>query len=168
MEFHLHDDVMAWKHFLRYWPFVRGIQRSPVNFPHKGPVMWCFDCFLNTEQTVEQPVKLPVIWDAITPMWRHCNVMQVSPPNEHRIIDNHPWYQRYQPVSYKLVSRSGNEQEFKDMVERCNNAGVRWVKKKYVQRTCDAITTSLKRHRYVMCPLEHWTQYIEGTDADMA
>ena len=25
-----------WKHFLRYWPFVRGIRRLPVNSPHKG------------------------------------------------------------------------------------------------------------------------------------
>ena len=25
-----------WKHFPSYWPFVRGIHRSPVNFPHKG------------------------------------------------------------------------------------------------------------------------------------
>ena len=31
-----HDDVIKWKHFPRYWPFVRGIHRSPVNFPHKG------------------------------------------------------------------------------------------------------------------------------------
>ena len=30
------DDVIIWKHFLRYWPFVRGIHRSPVNSPHKG------------------------------------------------------------------------------------------------------------------------------------
>ena len=30
----LHDDVSKWKHFLRYWPFVRGIHRSPVNSPH--------------------------------------------------------------------------------------------------------------------------------------
>ena len=30
-----HDDVMKWKHFPRYWPFVRGIHRSPVNSPHK-------------------------------------------------------------------------------------------------------------------------------------
>ena len=28
--------VMKWKHFPRYWPFVRGIHRSPVNSPHKG------------------------------------------------------------------------------------------------------------------------------------
>ena len=31
-----HDDVIKWKHFLRYWPFVPGIHRSPVNSPHKG------------------------------------------------------------------------------------------------------------------------------------
>ena len=31
-----HDDVFKWKHFPRYWPFVRGIHRSPVNSPHKG------------------------------------------------------------------------------------------------------------------------------------
>ena len=26
----VHDDVIKWKHFPRYWPFVRGIHRSPV------------------------------------------------------------------------------------------------------------------------------------------
>ena len=31
-----HDDVIKWKHFPRYWPFLRGIHRSPVNSPHKG------------------------------------------------------------------------------------------------------------------------------------
>ena len=34
-----HDDVIKWKHFPRYWPFVDGIHRSPVNSPHKG--QWC-------------------------------------------------------------------------------------------------------------------------------
>ena len=29
-----------WKHFPRYWLFVRGIHRSPVNSPHKG--QWCW------------------------------------------------------------------------------------------------------------------------------
>ena len=32
----IHDDVIKWKHFPRYLPFVRGIHRSPVNSPHKG------------------------------------------------------------------------------------------------------------------------------------
>ena len=31
-----HDDVIKWKHFPRYWPFVRVIHRSPVNSPLKG------------------------------------------------------------------------------------------------------------------------------------
>ena len=31
-----HDDVIKWKHFPRYWLFVRGIHRSSVNSPHKG------------------------------------------------------------------------------------------------------------------------------------
>ena len=35
----IHDDVIKWKHFPRYWPFVWGIHRSPVNSPHRG--RWC-------------------------------------------------------------------------------------------------------------------------------
>jgi alpha-amylase len=34
-------------------------------------------------------------------------------------------WQRYQPVSYKISSRSGNLEQFKDMVKRCNAVGVR-------------------------------------------
>ena len=32
----IHDDVIKWKHFPRNWPFVRGIHRSPVNYPNKA------------------------------------------------------------------------------------------------------------------------------------
>ena len=35
-----HDDVIKWEHFLHYWPFVRGIHRSPLDSPHKG--QWCW------------------------------------------------------------------------------------------------------------------------------
>ena len=31
-----HDDVIKWKHFPRYWPFVWGIHRLTVNSLHKG------------------------------------------------------------------------------------------------------------------------------------
>ena len=44
----VHDDVIKWKHFPRNWPFVRGIHRSPVNSPHKGPwrgaLMFSLNC----------------------------------------------------------------------------------------------------------------------------
>ena len=32
----VHDDIIKWKHFPHYWPFVRGIHRWSVNSPHKG------------------------------------------------------------------------------------------------------------------------------------
>jgi len=54
--------------------------------------------------------------------------IQVSPPNEHILRSfnpPNPWWIRYQPVSYKLVSRSGSQAEFTDMVQRCNRVGVR-------------------------------------------
>ena len=34
--FSSHDDAIKWKQFSRYWPFVRGIHRSPMNSRHKG------------------------------------------------------------------------------------------------------------------------------------
>ncbi|XP_045522024.1 alpha-amylase 2-like isoform X2 [Pieris brassicae] len=53
--------------------------------------------------------------------------IQISPPNENVIIgaSNRPWWERYQPLSYVLVTRSGDERQFAGMVRRCNNAGVR-------------------------------------------
>jgi len=52
------------------------------------------------------------------------NAVQISPPQEHRLMPGEPWYQRYQPVSYKLESRSGTRAEFIDMVNRCHASGV--------------------------------------------
>lgn len=53
--------------------------------------------------------------------------VQVSPPNEHAVIAvaNYPWWQRYQPVSYQIKSRSGDRTEFAAMVARCHAVGVK-------------------------------------------
>ncbi|XP_012219815.1 alpha-amylase 2 [Linepithema humile] len=51
--------------------------------------------------------------------------VQVSPIHENLVIKNRPWFERYQPLSYKIATRSGNEVEFLDMVRRCNKANVR-------------------------------------------
>lgn len=51
--------------------------------------------------------------------------VQVSPPQEHIVLQGSPWWVRYQPVSYSLGrSRSGTAAEFSDMVGRCRAAGV--------------------------------------------
>ena len=43
-----HDDVIKWKHFPRYWPFVRGLHGGPVKSPHqgqwRGPMMFSLIC----------------------------------------------------------------------------------------------------------------------------
>ncbi|WFE40809.1 carbohydrate-binding module family 20 domain-containing protein [Micromonospora sp. WMMD998] len=56
--------------------------------------------------------------------------VQVAPPQESVSLPNspdgvHPWYEVYQPVSYKLDSRFGNRQQFAAMVTACHAAGVR-------------------------------------------
>ena len=47
----LHDDIIKWKHFPPYWPFVRGIHQSPVKSPHKGhwrgALMFSLICWIN-------------------------------------------------------------------------------------------------------------------------
>ena len=47
--------------------------------PYRGSVIRSFDVVLLLhEHCVEQTIDLPVIWDVMTPMWRHCN-MHIDP-----------------------------------------------------------------------------------------
>ena len=92
----LHDDIIKWKNCLRYWPFVKGIHRWPVDFLHKGQwrralsfLWWAH------EHTVGQPIETPMIWDAIalivTSLWCQRTVQLMVPlmmcyltkPNKH-------------------------------------------------------------------------------------
>ena len=77
-----HDGVIKWKPFPRYWSFVRGIYRSPVDFPHKAREFWCF-IWSASEQMVEQRIETSVIWDAIafvvTALWSPWNFIQHAP-----------------------------------------------------------------------------------------
>ena len=61
-----HYGDIKWKHFPRYWPFVRGIHRWPVNFPHKGQWRGAlkFSLICARIKGWETIAKL-VIWDAI-------------------------------------------------------------------------------------------------------
>jgi len=56
----------------------------------------------------------------------YCGV-QISPPSENALISSpfRPWWERYQPVSYKLTTRSGDENALRDMIARCNKVNVR-------------------------------------------
>ena len=50
--------------------------------------------------------------------------IQVSPPNENRIVyqgQDRPWWERYQPISYKFETRSGDRAAFTNMIDRCGH-----------------------------------------------
>jgi len=64
--------------------------------------------------------------------------VQISPPNENRVITNRPWWERYQPISYKLETRSGNRQQLQDMINRCNAVGVRIYPDAVINHMCGA------------------------------
>ena len=42
-----HDDVIKWKHLLRYQPYVREISPVTTEFPAQRPVTWSFDVFFD-------------------------------------------------------------------------------------------------------------------------
>ena len=70
-----HDDVIKWKHFPRYWPFVWEIRRSPVNSPHtgqwRGALFFFFDLPQNkllNKQSWNWWFETPS-----RPLWRHCD-----------------------------------------------------------------------------------------------
>ena len=73
---YIHDDVINWKHFPRYWPFLRGIHRSPVNSPHKGQrrgaLKFFFDLRLN--QQLSKQWRCRWFETPSRSSWRHWNV----------------------------------------------------------------------------------------------
>ncbi|KAJ7252048.1 glycoside hydrolase [Mycena rebaudengoi] len=51
--------------------------------------------------------------------------VQVSPPQEH--VTGSQWWTDYQPVSYTLTSKRGNQAQFQTMVSACHAAGVKVI-----------------------------------------
>ena len=71
-----HDDVIKWKHFPRYWPFVRGMHRSPVNSPAQRPLTRIFDVFFDLRPNKRLSKQSWGWWFETTSrsLWQHCNV----------------------------------------------------------------------------------------------
>ena len=85
VSYHVHDDVNKRKHLPRYWPFVRGIPRSPVNSPHKGQwrgalmfsliCVWINDWVNNREvgdlRRYRAHYDVIVLWQCCSCWWSH-------------------------------------------------------------------------------------------------
>ena len=70
----MHDDVINWKYYPRYWLFVWGIHRSPVNSPLKG--QWRrLDVFFYLRLNKRLSKQSWGWWFEMPshPLWRHYN-----------------------------------------------------------------------------------------------
>ena len=69
-------DVIKWKHLARYWPFVRGIHRSPVNSPHTG--QWrgalMFSLIYAWRNSWVHNREAGDLRRHRAQLWRHCNI----------------------------------------------------------------------------------------------
>ena len=88
----LHDDVIKWTHFQHYWPFVRGIHRSPVDSPHKGQwrgaLMFSLICawtssWVNNRDAGDSRRHRP--HDDVTVMCIGLTTIQLCPPIQRQI-----------------------------------------------------------------------------------
>ena len=70
-----YDDVIKWKHFPRYWPFVRGIHHSRwiLHTKTSDAELWCFFDMRLNKRLSKQPwgwwFETPPSWS----LWRQCN-----------------------------------------------------------------------------------------------
>ena len=106
LEYDPHFHVTPWcRHQMKtlsalpgYWPFVRGIHRSPMNSPLKGQwrgALMCFDTRLNkrlSKQSGGLGFKTPS-----RPSWRHCNAISSCVSAAQKYLH----LQTYQQQTYK-------------------------------------------------------------------
>ncbi|PVH72796.1 glycoside hydrolase family 13 protein [Cadophora sp. DSE1049] len=86
--------------------------------------------------------------------------VKIWPPNEHVWGSNYyetdkqfrPWYLVYQPVSYRLHSRSGTRSELRAMIQACRAAGVRVYADAVVNHMVGQ-GTDVQNHRNSDCSL---------------
>ena len=74
LQIHTLDYVIKWKHFQRYWPFVRGIHQSPVNSPHKASdaELWLFS-LICARQRLSKQSRCRWFETPSSSLWRHFN-----------------------------------------------------------------------------------------------
>ena len=115
----IHDDVIKWKHFPGYRPFVRGIHRSSVTSPHKG--QWCGALMFTLICPDKRLSKQSWGWWFETlshSLWRHRNESGIAmsintatrldrwsgwPPLVHRPHMWSPWRPQVQPVAKAVI-----------------------------------------------------------------
>ena len=92
-----YDEVIKWKNFPRYWPFVWGIHRSPVNSPNKG--QWrralMFSLILRLNKRLSKQSRGWWFETPLRPLWRHSSFIDNWCTDQHLgdMVNCYiPWY----------------------------------------------------------------------------
>ena len=105
-----HDWVMTSKRLTHYWPFAKRSRHLSVDSCRRGPIIWTVEvCYCYPKFTVEQTVKLPLIWDNVTLIRHHGIACWRSQANSILLLiawcnsqwnntDNMVWYITVKPV----------------------------------------------------------------------
>lgn len=106
--------LSLWLVFTCVWSTCKA-QHNPLFFPNHSTIVQLFEWKFEAVARECEEFLGPNGFGAAV----------VSPVTENLILPGRPWYERYQPMSYLISSRSGNESELLSMTQRCNRAGVR-------------------------------------------
>ena len=171
-----YDDVIKWKHFPRYCPFVRGIQRSTVDYPHKGQwrgaLMFSFICAwkhgLTNHRDAGYSRRHHTGYD-VTVM--PCKQNGALLMNNCRHSDNLLWRQIYHRglarvrlVMLRLSSHLNNPPSFQVSRSNGESLGFDWlaetlmdVTHRFAQSHPDFVGVKIivTFHRWVMCPMKY-------------
>ena len=100
----LHDDVIKWKHFPHYWPFVRGFTGE---FPSQRPVMRNFDVFfdLHLRKRLSKQSRRRWLETPSRSLWRHNNVENIWERNHLVFILLIPLFNYRSRLTYHIETR---------------------------------------------------------------
>ena len=74
-----HDDIIKWKHFPRYWPFVRGIHRSRwIPCTKASNAELCCFFYLHPNKRLSKQWWGWWFETPLCPLWRHRNEFVIS------------------------------------------------------------------------------------------
>ena len=107
---YIHDDVIKWTHFPRYWLFVREIHRSPVNSSQKGQwlgaLMFPLICaWINGWANSREAGDLRHYLAG--PLGHHCNNFITTAPYKGALVK--VWLIVFEKCIYRLYMTCKNE-----------------------------------------------------------
>ena len=160
----IHDDVIEWKNFPRYWPFVIGNSPIPVNSPHKMPVTRSFGVFFDLRLN-KRLSKQQWGWWIETPswsLWRQCyeGLREISSAVLGKSCD-----QRRRILIHLYVTELWKKQQLTSnaVVSTVPTYGLSLVGPIHTHTSTRLIKTLCSKNSYWHSTIPHWREWFQLT-----